>query len=96
MVNMLHRKIRVMGGFDISKAVTSTEDKKEGKRHEKPPKNSKPKNSKMWNCKRCWTKMIRKHKNNSPNNWALVNKLFPTGHEKWERFRKSIDGYHVS
>ena len=23
-----------------------------------------PKNSKMWNCKRCWMKMIRKHKHN--------------------------------
>ena len=29
------------------------------------------KNSKVWNCK-----MIRKHKNNSPNTWTLVIKLF--------------------
>ena len=34
------------------------------------------KNSKNWKCKHCWTKMIRKHRNNSPNNRALVNKRF--------------------
>ena len=27
--------------------------------------------------------MIHKHKNNSQNNWALVNKLFPIAYEKW-------------
>ena len=31
------------------------------------------KNSKMWNCKCYWAKMIHKHKNNSSRNWALVN-----------------------
>ena len=49
-------------------------------------------NSKMW----YWTKITRKHKNNSPSNWALVNKLFPIGHERWERFRRPTDGYHMS
>ena len=28
------------------------------------------------------TKMIRKHKNNSPSNWVLVNKLFSIGYER--------------
>ena len=49
-------------------------------------------NSKMW----YWTKITRKHKNNSPSNWALVNKLFPLGYERWERFRRLIDWYHIS
>ena len=52
--------------------------------------------SKMWNCKDCWTKMIRKHKNNLLSNWALVNKLFPIDYERWERFRRPINGYHTS
>ena len=34
-----------------------------------------PKNSKMWNCRHWWTKMIRKHKNNSLSNWVLVHKV---------------------
>ena len=69
-MNVLHRKIRVNDGFGDSKVVTSTQNKKEDKEHGKPP------NSKTWNCKHCWMKMIRKYKNNSPSNWALVNKLF--------------------
>ena len=40
--------------------------------------------------------MIRKHKNNSPSNWMLVNKLFPISHKRWERFGRPIDGYHVN
>ena len=55
-----------------------------------------PKKSKIWNCKHCWTKKIRKHKNNSPSNWVLVNKLLSIGYEKWERFRRSVDGYQMS
>ena len=54
------------------------------------------KNSKMWNCKHCWTNMIRKHKDNSSINWALVNKLFSIDYERWERFRRPVVGYHVS
>ena len=53
-------------------------------------------NSKMLNCKHCWAKMIRKHKNNSLSNWALVNKLFTIGHQRWERFGRPVDGCHVS
>ena len=34
--------------------------------------------------------------NNSSSNWALVNKLFPIDYERWESFRRSIDGYHMS
>ena len=41
-------------------------------------------------------KMIRKHKNNSPSNWVSVNKLFPVGYERWERFKTPIDGYHMN
>jgi len=41
------------------------------------------KNTKTWNCKHCWMKIIHKHKNNSQSNWALVNKLFPIAYEKW-------------
>ena len=67
--------------------VISTQDKKKGKEHGKPN---------MRNCKHCWTKMIRKHKNNSPSNWELVNELFPIGYEKWERYRRPVDGYHMS
>ena len=68
-----------------------TQDKKEDKEHGKPPKNSKRRN-----YKHCWTKMIRKHDNNLPSNWALVNKLFPLGYERWERFRRLVDEYHMS
>ena len=65
-----------IGDFDVA-----------DKEHGKPPKNTK-----TWNCKHCWMKMIHKHKNNSQSNWGLVNKLFPIAYEKWERFRKSVDG----
>ena len=54
------------------------------------------KNSKLWNCKHCRTKMIRKHKNNSPINWALVNKLIPIGYKRWERLKTPINRYHMS
>ena len=37
-------------------------------------------------------KMIRKQKNNSSRNWALVNKLFPIGYEKREKFRRPVNG----
>ena len=30
-----------------------------------------------------------------PSNWAF-NKLFPIAHERWKRFRRSVDGYHMS
>ena len=91
MVNMLHRKIRVNDSFDVSKVVSSIQDKKENKEHGKSQKNSK-----MWNCNHCWTKMIRKHKNNPPSNYVLLNKLFPIGYERFERFRRPIDGCHMS
>ena len=78
-VNMLARNIRVDDGFGISK--------EEDKEHEKPPKNSK-----RWNYKHCWTKMIHRHKNNAPNNWASVKKVFPIGYGRWERFRRPVDG----
>ena len=72
MVNVLQRKISVNDGFGVSKVVTSTkQDKKEDKEHGKSPKNSK-----MWNYKHCWTKMIGKLKDNSLSNWALFNKCF--------------------
>ena len=87
-VNMLHRKIRMNDDFGISKEVTLRLHTKTMKNHQK--------NWKMWNCKHCRTKMIRKHKNNSPSNWALVNNLFPIGYERWERFRRAVDGYHMS
>ena len=54
------------------------------------------KNSKMWNWKHCWTKMTLKHKNNSSSNWTLVNELFQIGYKRWERFRRTVDGYHTS
>ena len=38
MVNVLCRKIRVNDGFDVSKVVTSTQEKREDKEHGKPPK----------------------------------------------------------
>ena len=38
MVNMFHCKKRVNDGFDVSKVVTSIQDEKEDKEHEKPPK----------------------------------------------------------
>ena len=38
--------------------------------------------------------MIRKQKNNSLS--ELINKLFPIGYERWERFRRQVDGYHMS
>ena len=72
MVNMLHRKIRVNDGFDNSKVVTSRLQTKNMEKRQK--------NSKVWDSKHCWTKIIRKHKNNSANKWTLVNKLFPIGH----------------
>ena len=82
---MLHLKVRANDGFGVSKVVTSTQDKKEDKQHGKSVKNSK-----------MWTKMIRKHKNNLPSNRELVNKLFLIGYERWERFRRAVDGYHMS
>ena len=87
MVNLIHRSIRVNGGFGVSKVLTSTQDKEHGKD---------PKKSKMWNCKHRWRKMIRNCKNNSPSNWALVNELLPIGCERWERFRIPVYGYHMS
>ena len=89
MVSVYHRKIRVKDGSGVSKVVTSTQDKKEDKEHGKSQKNWK-----IWNCKRCWTKMIPKNKNNSPSNWALVNKPFPIDHERWEKLGRLLDGYH--
>ena len=89
MMNTLLRKILVNDCFGVSKVVTSTWDKNEEKEHGKPPKNSK-----IWNCEHCRTKTIPKHKNNSSSNWALVDKLFPIGHERWERFGRPVDGYH--
>ena len=38
MMNMFHRMIRVNDDFGVSKVGTSTQDKKEDKEHEKPPK----------------------------------------------------------
>ena len=38
---------------------------------------------------------VRGHKNNSPSNWALDDKLFLIGYKRWERFRRPIDGYHL-
>ena len=84
MVNMFHHKIRVN---DFKSGDFGAVDKEHGKQR---------KNSKMWNCERCWTKMIRKHKNNSPGNWALVNKLFPICYEIWKRFRIPLDGDYIS
>ena len=37
-MNTLHRKIRVIDDFDVSKVVTSAQDKKEDKEHDKSPK----------------------------------------------------------
>ena len=54
-----------------------------------------PTTSMMWNSKHYWTNMIRKQKNNSPSNWPLVNKLLRIDHERWEIFRRSVDGYHM-
>ena len=65
MVNVLHCKIRVSDGCGVSKVVISVQDKNEDKVHGKSPKNVT-----IWNCKHCLTKMIRKHKNNSPSNWV--------------------------
>ena len=54
------------------------------------------KNSRMWNCKHYWTKMICKHKNNPRSNWALIHKPFIISYERGQRFRRAVDGYHVS
>ena len=70
-------------GFTVSKVLTSK------LQTSKTPK-------KMWNCKNCWTKIIRKHKHNLLSNWTLVNELFSIGYERWERFRRLVDGYHMS
>ena len=87
MVNVLPRKIRVNDGFGVSKVVPSRLETENMENHFK--------NSKMWNCKYCLAKMIRKHKNNLPRNWPLVNKLFPICYERWERFSTPVDGYHM-
>ena len=87
MVNMLHCKMHVNDGFGVLKVATSRLQTRNMET---------AKNSKMWNGKHCWTKMIRKHKNNSLSKWALVNKLFSIGYERWERFRRSVDGYYIS
>ena len=55
------------------------------KEHEKPPKNLK-----MWQF---WTKIIRKHKNNSLSEWVLINKLFSIDYERWEKIGRPIDGF---
>ena len=39
---------------------------------------------------------IDKHKHNSPSNWTLIKKPYPLGYEGWERFKRPIDGYHMS
>ena len=71
---MLHRKVHVNDDFGISKVVISTQDKKKDKEHETDKENLRCRITSIW------AKMIRKHKNNSPSNWALVNKLFLVGH----------------
>ena len=64
---MYHRKLHVNDGFGVSKVVTL--------RMQKRNMENLQQYSKMWNYEHCWTKMIRKHNNNSPSNWALVYKL---------------------
>ena len=85
MMNMFQREIHVN---DVSKVETSRLQTRNTETCQKYLK--------MCNCKQCWTKMIRKYKNNSPKNWELVNKLFPIGYERWERFKRPVDGYHMS
>ena len=88
MMNMLYRKNRVNDGFSVSKLEISMLQTRNTE--------NRPKNTKTWNCKHCWMKMIHKHKNNSQSNWALVNKLFPIAYERWERFRKSAVRCHMN
>ena len=38
--------------------------------------------------------MLDEDTKTTPRNWTLVNKLFPIGYERWERFRRPVDGYH--
>ena len=83
-----YRLLREAYGFGVSKVVTSKLQTRNA--------DNRQKNSKMWSCKRCWKKVIRKHQNNSTSNRALDNKLFPIGYESWERFRRPVDGYHMS
>ena len=89
MVNMIHRKVRVNDGFGVSKVMTSTQDKKEDK--EDIHNRQKFKDVEL----QVLLMMIRKHKNNSPSNWALVNKLFSIGYERWERFGRLVDAFHM-
>ena len=88
MVNMFHCKKRVNDGFSVSKLEISMLQTRNTENC--------PKNTKTWNYKHCWMKMIHKHKNNSQSNWALVNKLFPIAYERWERFRKAADECHMN
>ena len=60
MVNMLHRKKRVNDDFSVSKLEISMLQTRNTE--------NRPKNTKTWNCKHCWMKMIHKHKNNSQSN----------------------------
>ena len=73
-MNMLHRKIRVNGGFGFSKVVIWRLQIRNIENHQK--------------SRRCGIASIVGRRwfvntNNSPSNWALVNKLFPIGHERW-------------
>ena len=54
------------------------------------------KHSNLCNYKHYCTKMIRKYKHNSLRKWALAKKLFPIDYERWERFRRPVDGYYMS
>ena len=59
--------------------------------HGKPSKNSK-----IWNCKLWYTRMIRKHKKQFTVQLGVSQKVVPIGYERWERFRSPVDGYHMS
>ena len=83
-VNVLHRKIRVNDGFGVSKVVTS---KLQTRNVENVKKFEDVELQALLNDGDSQTQ------NNSASNWTLVNKLFPIGYERWERFGRAVDGW---
>ena len=85
MVNILHHKICVNDGFGVSKVGTSTHGKKKDKEDKNPKK-----------FKDMELQVLLDEDDSETqkqSNWALVNKLFAIGYERWERFRRPVDGY---
>lgn len=87
-VNMCHYIIRLNDFFTVSRVkiqMLSTSKTK-----------TRQKNMKMRKCKHLPTKIIRKHKNNWQSDCRLGNNLFPVTSGWQKRFRRLVDGYHLS